>query len=622
MRLVFLIAGIVFTSACGRGATVAAPAPSDSPTAGPVMISAIQGAGTTSPMEGQTVTTRGIVTGDFQENDANIRRNLGGFYVQDGAPDGDPHTSDGIFVFDGNEPAVDVNTGDIVVVTGTVTEYFGETQIAATSVRVTGSGSIKPTPVNLPAARTTSNGAGKLIADLENLEGMYVEFSDTLTVSDLRNLERFGTVTLSEGGRLFQFTNANAPDAEGYSTHKFINARRKIILDDGLRIQNPDDVHYLHAGNTADYVVRLGDELRGLTGNLRFSRGAGRYGDEAWRLMPTIDPEFTSVNPRPRAPDIGGTIRVGGFNLRNFFTTIDTGRDICGPGHDAGCRGANSNSEFNRQIGKTVSALVMSGADILGLTELENNADASLRALVEALNARVGSASYAYIDTGIIHDDVIKAGLVYRSTKVTPGGDFALLDRSVDSRFNDNRNRPSLAQTFAVKSSGARLTVIVNHLKSKGSSCDSDDDPDLGDGQGNCNLARKSAASALADWIATDPTGSNDDDFLIIGDMNAYFLEDPIAALRNAGLIDLLAGQANPYSYLFDAQSGAYDYAFASPSLAVQVVGTIEWHINIDEAPLLDYNLEHGRDPALFDASTPYRAADHDPIIIGLELTN
>jgi hypothetical protein len=69
-------------------------------------------------MEGQTVTTRGIVTGDFQENDANIRRNLGGFYVQDGAPDGDPHTSDGIFVFDGNEPAVDVNTGDIVVVTG------------------------------------------------------------------------------------------------------------------------------------------------------------------------------------------------------------------------------------------------------------------------------------------------------------------------------------------------------------------------------------------------------------------------------------------------------------------------------------------------------------------------
>jgi predicted extracellular nuclease len=84
-------------------------------------------------MEGQTVTTRGIVTGDFQENDANIRRNLGGFYVQDGAPDGDPHTSDGIFVFDGNEPAVDVNTGDIVVVTGTVTEYFGETQIAGQS---------------------------------------------------------------------------------------------------------------------------------------------------------------------------------------------------------------------------------------------------------------------------------------------------------------------------------------------------------------------------------------------------------------------------------------------------------------------------------------------------------
>ena len=126
----------------------------------------------------------------------------------------------------------------------------------------------------------------------------------------------------------------------------------------------------------------------------------------------------------------------------------------------------------------------------------------------------------------------------------------------------------------------------------------------------------------MTDWIATDPTGSGDDDYLIIGDMNAYYREDPIEAFRDAGFADLLAGSSKPYSFLFDGQSGAYDYAFASPSLAPQVIGTIEWHINVDEPPVHDYNLEFGRDPGLFDAATPYRAADHDPVIIGLDLAN
>ena len=92
--------------------------------------------------------------------------------------------------------------------------------------------------------------------------------------------------------------------------------------------------------------------------------------------------------------------------------------------------------------------------------------------------------------------------------------------------------------------------------------------------------------------------------------------------MRNGGLVDLLDGVKTPYSYHFDAQSGAYDYAFATPSLAAQVSGTIEWHINIDEPPVYDYNLEFGRDPALFDSRTPYRASDHDPVLIGLDPVN
>ena len=56
-------------------------------------------------------------------------------------------------------------------------------------------------------------------------------------------------------------------------------------------------------------------------------------------------------------------------------------------------------------------------------------------------------------------------------------------------------------------------------------------DPDLGDGAGNCNLTRTVPPQALVDWLATDPTGSGDADFLIIGDLNAYDKEDPIDAI-------------------------------------------------------------------------------------------
>ncbi len=290
------------------------------------MISDIQGTGDTSPMEGQTVTVTGLVTGDFQDGDGDDTRNLGGFYLQDAPPDIDFNTSDGIFVFDGDNPAVDVNAGEIVEVQGEVTEYFGETQINLTSVRVVGAGAVIPTPINLPVSGTTTNSDGDVIADLERFEGMYVEFTDPLTVTGLWTLDRFGSVTLSESGRLYQFTNSNLPDAADYTAHVEMNARRSIELDDGLRVQNPDDIHYLDAGNTAGYSIRAGDRLSDLVGNLRYSRGSGGSGDETWRLMPTTDPVFESMNPRPGAPAVGGAIRVASSTPKTSFPRLTRGR--------------------------------------------------------------------------------------------------------------------------------------------------------------------------------------------------------------------------------------------------------------------------------------------------------
>jgi len=568
------------------------------------------------------VTISAVVSGDFQDNDSDSTRNLGGFFVQREAPDSDPNTSEGVFVFDGTSPAVDVTVGDRVEVTGVITEYFGETQIDANSVRVTGTGSIQPTDVNLPAGSIAINDDGEPIGDLEAYEGMLVRFPQKLTVSSLRFLEPYGEVSLAEGGRPYQFTNAHAPDATAYAAHIESLAARSVILDDGLRSSNPASFRHLDAGNGADYSIRAGDSITGATGNLRYSRGSGGSGPQGWRLEPVGDLRFDADNPRPGAPTPAGSVRIASFNVLNFFSGTDDGQPTCGPSGTSPCRGADSAAELSRQLAKTVTTIALMDADIVGLIELENNAAESIAMIVDALNVHLGSGRYAYVNTGSIHTDAIKTGFIYDASSVRATGAFALLDASVDTRFRDNLNRPTLAQTFEFIATGARITIMINHLKSKGSACDASGDPNTGDGQGNCNRTRTDAAIAIADWIDTDPTASGDPDFLVIGDMNAYRMEDPMTAFRNAGLINLLDGKANAYSYLYDAQAGALDHALATPALALQVRDAIEWHINADEPELLDYNLEDGRDESLFDPALPYRASDHDPVIIGLDLVN
>ena len=164
-------------------------------------IADIQGSGATSPLKGQTATVSGIVTGDFQDNDADTTRNLGGFYIQQENPDTDPRTSDGLFVFDAESPGTDIDVGDRVEVTGTVKEHFGETQLKATTVRVVGSGSIQATDVSLPLSDLVTNHDGDYIPDMERYEGMLVRFPQKLRVSNLRFLERFGEVGIAAGDR-------------------------------------------------------------------------------------------------------------------------------------------------------------------------------------------------------------------------------------------------------------------------------------------------------------------------------------------------------------------------------------------------------------------------------------
>lgn len=565
-------------------------------------IHTIQESGLSSSEDGNFHTIEGVVVGDFQTSS-----NLQGFFVQeeDGDVDSNPETSEGIFVSDGASPSVDVSVGSVVRVKGYVDEYNEQTILTniASVQTCPASGTATPAVVSLPVAD---------INDWERYEGMLIHISQKLYVTDNYNLGRYGEVGLSVNNRLYQPTNATTP---GYTAigMQVLNDRSRIQLDDGRSVQYPTPTPYLGHNNT----LRTGDSISNLIGVLGYSYGS-------FELHPTDSVSFSRVNNRSDTPPaVGGSLKTASFNLLNYFFTLDSGSMICGPSANLSCRGADNATEFARQRQKIISAIVAMDADVTGLLELENHpADSALKDLVDGLNNAAGTGTYAYLDTGVVGVDAIKVGIIYQPATVLPVGTHAILDSSVNPAFIDTRNRPAIAQTFEEIATGERFTLTVNHFKSKGSNCDDLGDPDTGDGQGNCNLTRTNAATALVNWLATDPTDSNDPDFLIIGDLNAYAMEDPLSAIKNAGYTNLLEHfiGGNGYSFIIYGQSGCLDHALATASLTSHIRGVAQWHINSDEPSILDYN-DHNLPAGLY-SSDQYRSSDHDPVIVGLDLAN
>ncbi len=580
-------------------------------------IYAVQGSSLTSPLAGAEVAVEGVVVGDFQNNGSLDNGDLNGFHIQDPTGDGDPATSDGVFIY--APGAADVSVGDAVRVRGKVSEYNGMTEITVSQLWPCSSGnSVTPTVVSLPVAS---------VDDFEHYEGMLVTFTQTLYITDYFNFDRYGEIVLA-WDRQIQPTALYEPGSAEAAALVQENLLGRITLDDGRTAQNPDPaIHPNGDVFTMTNLFRGGDVITVVTGVVDYSFGL-------YRIQPTKGADYAAANPRPDAPDgVSDSLKVASFNVLNYFTTIDTGASICGPLQDQECRGADTSEEFTRQRAKIVAALSIMNADVVGLIEIENNiTDYPTADLVAGLNETLGAGTYDYIETGAIGTDAIRQALIYKPATVTPVGDYAILDSSVDPRFLDDYNRPVLAQTFMDNATGGIFTVAVNHLKSKGSDCNAIGDYDLGDGAGNCNLTRLSAAQALVDWLATDPTGSGDADFLIIGDLNSYDKEDPIDAIvagpdDTPGTADdykdlIFAYQGEEaYSYVFDGQIGYLDHALASAGLMDEVTGTTVWHINADEPDLIDYDMSFKlpAQDALY-APDPYRSSDHDPVIVGLSV--
>lgn len=585
----------------------------------------IQGSGPSAAITG-SVTTQGVVVGDYEGPSPTLR----GFYMEDVSGDGDPTTSDGIFVFNGNNDSVSL--GDLVRVSGSASEFQDQTQISASSITNCGTGSVDPVDVTLPFPS----------ADYpERYEGMLVRLPQTLYVTEHFQLGRFGQIVMSSGGRLRQPTNAVAPGAPALALQAS-NDLDRIIVDDALNNQDPDPILFGRGGNplSASNTLRGGDTATGIVGIMTYTWAGNSASGNAYRVRPVNAlgggvPDFQPTNPRPSTPsDAGGTLKVVGMNLLNFFNTFGLGACTGGVGGaPTDCRGADSSSEFDRQWPKTVTAILDMNADVIGVNEIENDGygpDSAIQFLVNKLNEATAPGTYAFIDvdanTGQVNAlglDAIKVGMLYRTASVTPIGQTAALNSVafVNGGDGEARSRPSLAQAFEQNSNGARFVVDLNHLKSKGSACDI---PDAGDGQGNCNAERVAAANELMNWLAADPTGTGDPDILLIGDYNSYAMEDPITVIKNAGLtnlIDQFIG-ADAYSYVFDGQWGYLDHALGSPALLSQVTGVTEWHINSDEPSELDYNTDFKSPGQIVSLYSPdqYRISDHDPLIVGMSL--
>lgn len=558
-------------------------------------IHAIQGSGDSSILSGQSHIVEAVVT--------SVLPALDGFFIQeeDEDIDADELTSEGVFVYNGANTITPTN-GDVVRVAGDVSEFFERTQLTATqNLIVCGAGNVTPSTLSLPFVSMQS---------AEMLEGMSVVIDSALTVTNNYNLGDYGEVQLSKG-RLYIPTNVHLPNSAEAIALAENNSLNRVTLDDNLNGKYPVDIIYPTGGLNAINTLRTGDLVTTLAGVFDYSFGK-------YRVLPIQAPTFSAVNARIATPDlVEGNLKIASLNVLNLFNG-----DGFGTGFPTS-RGADTLEEYERQVTKTVSAILAMDVDILGLIEIENDGFATtstIADLVVRLNAEAGESTYAFINAGgPIGTDAIAVSLVYKPSSVTTAGAAKLSNNGIF-------NRPPLAQTFSVNADGSLITVVVNHFKSKGGCGNaSGDDRDQNDGQACFNSKRVAQSTALVDWLGTDAELSVQADVLIIGDLNSYAQEDPIRAITSRGFTNLIYhfNGDDAYSYSYGGEVGYLDYGLASSSLMTKVVSATAWHINSDEPRVLDYNVENktSQQQADYYASDAYRMSDHDPVIIGFDFS-
>ncbi|MDY5150710.1 ExeM/NucH family extracellular endonuclease [Actinotignum timonense] len=623
-----------------------------------VTIAQIQGSGQASPLAGQEVTTRGVVTAAYPEG------GLNGAYIQTpGVEHAD--ASHGIFVY--GAAAAQLEAGAYVEVRGTVTEFYGLTEINAAAITA-----LEEKPAAIEPVEIACNATA---AQREAVEGMLVRVTGPLTVTNNYATNQYGEVGLACGTQpLWQPSERFNPseNPEQIQALDAYNAANVLVLDDGRsrayfgrNAQTNVPVPYLFADNEAAQVGEAG--AAGEAGNggsagraaqaapVRVGAAATLQGalimdfrNNSWKLQPRFPVTLedgtdrstdvvTFENTRAAAPgNLGGDISLASFNVLNYFTSLGENEKGCRAYTDregnpiaanrCKVRGAYTQESFARQQTKIVRAINELDASVLGLQEIENTArvsggdrDTAVRALVEALNADAQAERWAYVPSPAKvgeNEDYIRLAFIYQKDKVRAVGPSQILN----SEWYTGTARQPLAQSFQAvvdgEGLGPEFVVITNHFKSKGSlSKKIANDEDVY--QGNNNLLRTKQAETLRDWIAAEFA---DKPVFVVGDLNSYSKEDPIRVFEKAGYTNLHGHfQPDSYTYQFSGLVGSLDHVLANPAAAKLATGGQVWNINSPESVALEYSRYNYNIKNLWDESA-FRSSDHDPFKVGLKV--
>ena len=328
--------------------------------------------------------------------------------------------------------------------------------------------------------------------------------------------------------------------------------------------------------NIRNYEVRTGAVLKNLTARV-VAPG---------KLVTGATPKFQNNKPEPK-PKMPKGLLVCAANIQNYFY------DLGGYAHRK-----TTKEQQAIQTEKISKALTHINADIYAICEIQKG-DSAAEMLVRAMNERTKKVRYAYVSQGWSNGDTISCGYIYRTDRVRPYGDLQYGYHDPSSHYHYRM----VACGFEEIKSGERFVLNINHLRSKRGT---------GDESNGKRMVNVDSLLVMLDKIEQEQL-FGDKDILLVGDYNCYSQEQPIQTLVQAGYEDVLMQyDSTGYSYVYHSEAGYLDRAFASPTMAAQVKAVHPYHLNTD------YFYSRGYKRRL--DKTMFRYADHDPILISIQL--
>ena len=330
--------------------------------------------------------------------------------------------------------------------------------------------------------------------------------------------------------------------------------------------------------NIRNYEVRIGAVVKNLQARV-VAPG---------KLVTGATPKFINNKPEPKPKMPKKGLLVCAANIQNYF-------------YDLGgyAQRKTTKKQQAMQTQKICKAFKQIDADIYALCEIQKG-DSAAQMLVDAMNKMAKKERYAYVSHGWSNSDMISCGYIYRMDKVRPYGDLQYAYKDTTSHYRYRL----MACGFEEVSSGEKFVLNINHLRSKrGTGAESNEK----------RMANVDSLLVMLDKIEQEQV-FGDSDVLLVGDYNAYTQEEPIQTLVRAGYADMVMRDASMgYSYVYHSEAGYLDRVFASESMAEQVKQVAVYHLNAD------YFYSRGFKRGLDD--TMFRYADHDPILIRVELS-